>query len=46
VFAIFNLNWFELAILGGLGLLVLLIVLAVIFLASRGSPQDRRRDDD
>jgi hypothetical protein len=46
VFAIFNLNWLELIILAGLGLVVLLIVLAVIFLASRGSPQDRRRDED
>jgi hypothetical protein len=46
MFAIFNLNGLELLILGGLGLVVLLIVLAVIFLASRGSPEDRRRDED
>ncbi len=46
MFAIFNVNWVEFIILGGLGLVVLLIVLAVIFLASRGSPQDRRRDED
>jgi hypothetical protein len=42
----FKLSFWELAIFGGLGLLILFIVLAVIFLASRGSSQDRRRDED
>jgi hypothetical protein len=46
MFALFNLNWVELIIIGGLGMVVLLIVLAVIFLSSRGGPQDRRRDED
>ena len=46
MFAIFQLNLIELAVLGGLALLVVLIVLAVIFLASRGGQQNRRGDED
>jgi hypothetical protein len=46
VFGIFNLGLTEIIVLAGLGLLVLVVVLAVIFLASPGNPQDRRRDED
>jgi intracellular septation protein A len=46
MFALFNVNWIEFLVLGGLGVTVLLIVLAVIFLSAHRSPQDRARDED
>jgi hypothetical protein len=46
MFGLFNLNGIELLIVGGVGVTILLIVLAVIFLSSPRNPKDRQRDED
>jgi hypothetical protein len=46
MFALFNLGCIELLIVGGLGVTVLAVVLAVIFLSTRRGPHDRERDED
>ncbi len=46
MFAMFNVNWIELLIVGGVGVTILLIVLAVILLSSTRNPHDRQRDED
>ena len=46
MFALFNVNWIELGVVSGLGVFLLLVVLAVIFRSTRRSPQDRARDED